>query len=1060
MIAVRIPEEIRKYKERIMFGLSARQLICTIIALGICIPLYFFGNKYIDEDALSWIIILIALPIFAIGFFTFNGMPMEKFILAYLKFSFINPLKRRYKTENAFRIWDEKARSEEKPMDKTKEYEKSLERAVLLEESENGEVNHIDLLEDFEAKDSDSGSNANKSDNGNKKGKEKKPPKQTEKSKSKLQLQAEEIEQKKLDNPHYLPTAKENKILKSWRDQKFSRRKAEIAKKKKELAKKNTDLKKRKTVKTNIPKTTQQTIPYIADYIEGMFEVAPNKYSKMYLIRDLNYKTSKQEEKETIFLKYAEFLNYFNDEMNVAITIDNRIVSKEEQEKQVFYKMTGDSNDRHREEYNKILRRQIMAGRNDIQVEKYVVVTIDSSTAIEALLRFRKIDNDVIHNLQKIGADGRALTTDERLSYYHDKFRRGHEGEFRVDYDFLAKQGLSSKDYIAPAGFEFSRKHFMIDDTHDTYCRVMHLTNLPASLSDEFLFDLCDNEFPITTTLNIQPVAQDKGLKIVKKQLSGIQKDKLEAEKKAIKNGYSPETIRHSIIDAFAQAEALYDDMLNKDQKMFFVTITCMVQGKTLEELEVNCKVVEGKARKYTCQLTALSYQQEEGMKITIPFGYASKEICVDRALTTESTAIFMPFSNQELYQKGGYYYGLNQISRNLVVVDRLVMQTPSGFVLGTSGSGKSFAVKREILNVLLHDSETGVLVTDPENEYGDFARAFGGTVLKISASSDVHINPMDMEADYGLDEDDDENTSLEVKKNKAIKKKSEYIMSIIERMISNGGSGDVTTITPTQKTIVDRCVQRCYQEYLDHDFEKEYLPTLLDLQAELDKEKGTPEGKEVAEGVEYYTRGSMNVFSHKTNVDTNNRFIVFNIRDLGEQLTQIGSIIIFDFIWNRMIQNKNKKIKTYAYCDEIHVMFQSHYSANYLKQFYKRGRKYGLCITGITQNVEDLLQSEQARGMIGNSQFIMMLNQNSEDLKILVDMLKISDELKNYVISAEAGSGLLFAQKVIVPFVDKFPTDSYLYKLMSTKFGEEMTTEEILYKIDERTKRMFKVIV
>lgn len=1053
MIAIRIPEEIRKYKERIMFGLSARQLICTIIALLICVPLYFFGRSFINEELLSWTIILIAGPVFAIGFIKYNGMPMEKFAVAIFKYLFLYPTKRKYKTENAFRIWDEKARSEEKPMDKQKEYENSLERAVLLKEAEENGTEFVD-----EIKSSTSGENSPQKPKKDKNDNKKNQNKDDKKEKSKLQLKAEEIENKIKENPYYVPTNKENKTLKTWREQELSRRKAEIAKRKKELAKKNTELKKRKTVKTTIPRTTQQTIPYIADYVEGIFEVAPNKYSKMYLLRDVNYIASKEDERETIFCKYGEFLNYFSEDMNVQICVDNRIVSKEEQEKQALYRIADDAYDKHREEYNKILRRQIMAGRNDIQVEKYVVVTIDSATAIEALYRFRKIDNDVKRNLEKIGADSRVLSTNERLSYYHDKFRRGHEGEFRVDYDFLAKQGLSSKDYISPTSFEFTKKHFIIDDT---YCRVMHLTNLPASLSDEFLHELCDNDFPLTTTINVEPVSQEKGLKIVKRQLSGIQKDKLEAEKKASRDGYSPEVIRHSIKDAFEQAEILYDDMLNKNQKMFFVTITCMVQGNSLEELDRNCKVVEGKARKYTCQMMTLSYQQEEGMKITLPFGYVSKEICVDRALTTESTAVFIPFSNQELYQKGGYYYGLNQISRNLILVDRFALKTPSGFVLGKSGSGKSFSVKQSILNVMLHDSETNVLVIDPENEYGDFARAFGGTVLKISSSSNVHINPMDMEENYGLDENDSFDLPIEVKKDKAIKKKAEYVMSIVERMISIDGDGDRSVITPTQKTIVDRCVYRCYKDFLDHDFDQEYIPTLLDLQAELDKEKDSPEGKAVAEGVEYYTKGSMNLFSKKTNVDLNNRFVVFNIKDLGTQLQQIGSIVVFDFIWNRMVQNKNRNIKTCVYCDEIHVLFHSLYSANYLKQLYKRGRKYGLCITGITQNVEDLLKSEQARGMIGNSEFVMMLNQHSEDLDELKEMLNISDELSEYVKSAEVGSGLLYVGGITVPFIDRFPVDSYLYKLMSTKFGENMTDGEVIIevqKMEKKSKRKFLV--
>lgn len=1044
VIAVRIPQEIRKYKEKILLGLTARQLLSTMIALIICVPIYFYGRGKISEDLLSWLIIILAIPFVSIGFFNFNGMPMEKFIVAFVKSEVLYPQKRKYKSENAFREWERMADKEDikiygRPSLKEK-IEASLERAYLLAEAEEKNIENFDVdkIELITVKDRRQSGNNPKKDKKDKKKKNKK---------SLLEKKVEEIERKQAENSYYVLSNSEFRVMKKWKQMQLEERKKEIEKGKKELAKKSASMKKRRRAKTSIPTTVQKTIPYIADYEEGMFEVAPNKFSKMYKIKDINYKTAKEEEQVTIFCKLGEFLNYFSEEMHFAFCIDNRIISSAEQERKVFYQLTGDKYDKHRREYNSILRRQIMAGRNNIQVEKFLTVTIDADTPIEALLKFHKIDAEIINNLRRIGSDATVLSTTERLAYYHDKFRRGHEGEFQIDYDFIKMQGISSKDYIAPTSFIFKNKYFKIDDG---YYRCLFLNNLPASLSDEFLWELYNNDFPVTVSLSIKPVSQEKGLRIVRKQLTGIEANKIEAEKRAIRAGYNPETIQHSIKDAHAQAEALYDDMLNKNQKMFFVTITCMVYGESLEELDQHTDILMSKARKYTCQLQILTMQQEEGFKVTMPFGYPPKDLCVDRALTTEGTAIFMPFANQELFQPGGFYYGLNQISHNLIVCNRTAMKTPSGFVLGSSGSGKSFATKREILNVLLNDSETSVLIIDPENEYGDFCRAFGGTVVKISADTMNYINPMDMPPDYGLDEDDPEDTPLATKKSKAIKKKSEYIMSIVERMISVEGP-DTTGITPQQKTIIDRCVYRCYKDYLDHDFDINYLPTLQDFQNELDKEKEESEdGRLIAEAVEYYTRGSLDIFAHKTNIDVDNRLVVFNVRDLGEQLRQIALIIVFDFIWNRMIANKNKGIRTYCYCDEIHVMFQSYYSAYFLRQLYKRGRKYGLCITGITQNVEDLLRSELARGMIGNSDFIMMLNQASEDLKILASILNISETEMGFVMGAEAGSGLLFAENVIVPFIDRFPTDSYLYRLMSTKFGEEMSKEEIDRQINE----------
>lgn len=1047
MITVRVPAEIRKYKESLFFGLNARQVVSVIVTAGICIPLYYFGKNTINEELLSWLIMFIATPSLAFGFFSFRDLPFEKFCIAIYHF-FVNPPKRKYVSVNAFQIWDKKARKEELPKSKSEQEEerkisreKSFEWCVFAEEAdEDGCIWELSKSEmNFETVKENKKKRKNKI----------KERKEIVHKKSKLQIKAEELEEKIRTDKHYVPTKKDTRIRKKWNDQKEKQRKKDMIAHKKSVVKKNGELEKRRKATSTIPKSTQETIPYIADYEEGMFEVQPNRYSKVYRLTDINYKIADQEEQMKIFVRYCEFLNYFSDDIRLSLCVDNRIVSKDEQERGVLYAMTGDSYDRHREEYNSIMRRQIDAGNNDIQKEKFITVTIDADTPLEALLQFHKIDAEVLDNLRRIGCRGHVLSTEDRLSYYHDKFRKGREGELNIDFDFLKHCGISSKDYIAPSAFEFSAQDFRIDDT---YCRVLFICNLPSTLSDEFLLDVCDNEFPTTMTLNIQPVAQEKGMKIVRRQLTGIEKDKLDAEKKAIKAGYSPDTIRHQIKDAHTTALTLYEDMLYNNQKMYFVTMTVMVQADTQDDLNQRAKNIESKARKFMAQMLPLTFQQEEGMKITLPFGYTPVQILTNRTLTTESLSVFMPFCNTELYEKGGYYYGLNQISHNLVLVNRLKMKTPSGFVLGKSGSGKSFATKREILNVLLHDSDTNVLIIDPENEYGDFCRVFGGIALKISTDTDNYINPMEMAEDYGLDEGDAEDIPLSKKKEKAIRKKSDYIMTIIERMLSSGVDDTATMLTPVQRTIVDRCVTRCYQNYLDHDFDMKYLPTLIDLQKELDEEMkiGGDDAAFVSQGVAYFTYGNMDVFSHQSNVDVNNRIVVFNVLNLGEQLKQIALIIVFDFIWNRMVQNKARGVRTYCYCDEIHVMFQTYYSANFLKQLYKRGRKFGLCITGITQNVEDLLRSEQARGMIGNSEYILMLSQNSEDAKILAELLSISETQMKYILNADAGSGLIFAEGAIVPFIDQFPTDSYLYKLMSTKFDDKMSEDEVNALINE----------
>lgn len=1053
MITVRIPKEIREYKEKLAFGLTARQLVASIIALVICVPLYLYGRKILGEDLTSWIVILVALPCAGIGFIKKNGMPFEKYMWAVLKQNLIYPQKTLFKTDNFFRSAQDQAYQEDMKnvnSKKMKKYKKqaTLERAYLMEEMEreNGEIDLEQIEENLIT--------VRKPQNNKKKNDDKDKKKETHKKKSKAQIISEEVEAKQKENLNYVPTKREGKMLLAYAKEREKKRKAVVEAGKKNVAKKNKNMEKRKKVKTFIPKSTQDDLPYLVDYEEGLFEVEPNKYSKCYLIRDINYLTAKEDEAVSIFCKWGEFLNYFSEEMNIALCIDNRIVSLNEQEQKVYYKLADDDYDIHRKEFNKILKRQMVAGNNDIQQSKYITVTIDSDSPYEALLRFHKIDAEVINNLKKIGSDGRVMSTDERLSLLHDKMRKGREGEFKVDYDFLKEQGLSSKDYVAPSSFSFKHKdYFMIEKT---YYRCMFINNLPASLSDEFIGEISDCEFPVITTLNIQPVAQDKALRIVKKQITGMEANKIDAEKKAIRAGYSPDTISHDLKQSLMQGEELLDDMINKNQKMFFVSIMVMVSGNNLDELNDNSKILSSKARKYTCQLQVFDNQQRDAFKVILPMGVTpNQKLYVERALTTESTSIFIPFASQELFQTGGFYYGLNQISRNLILCDRTSMKTPSGFVLGSSGSGKSFACKREMLSVLLHDNKTGLLVIDPESEYVDMCKAFGGAILSLSASSETYINPMDMDENYGLDDNDDPlTTPMEKKKEKALQKKTEYLMSIIQCMVAD--SENKSTVTPQQKSIIDRAIRRAYEDYMEHNFDEAHIPTLINLQEELDKEKGTEEGRMIAEGVEYYTKGSMNLFSHKSNIDFSNRFVVFNIRDLGKELKQISLLIVLDFIWNRMIANCQESVRTYCYVDEIHVLFQNSFSERYLQQLYKRGRKYGLVITGITQDVEDLLRSDMARGMISNSDFIMMLNQSSDNLKLLAKMLNISEAQTSYVSRADAGSGLLFAEKTIVPFVDQFPTNSYLYTLLSTKFGEdsEQDIDEFITNLQEKQKK------
>lgn len=1051
MITVRVPAEIRKYKEKIAGLITGRQFLAILGTSVVCVPLYYFATDLgINEEVRDWLVLIFAIAGLSFGFVTYNGLPMEKLSKVMLCY-FLFPHRRTVITKNRLRTLSKREDFQNAPQGIWQKYrhkyyqrQASLERTVYMEEAiERGDFSYESApTENLVTVKKPSFGRGNK-DNDNKKKTKK------EKQQQKWEQDALLVRKKLEENPEYVPDKNEAKLLKRLNQKEFNDRKRVIEEKKKEVDQKNKKLKKRRTVQIKIPRSVADTIPILAAYEEGMFEVAPNKYSKAYLLSDINYKTAKTEEQTDIFCRLRDFYNSFPGDVHIQMCVDNRVVSTEAMEKEVFYPMAKDGYDKHRKEYNRIMGIQMTAGHNNMKVEKYLVITIDAAEPYEAILRFRKMDSEVVDNLRKLGVYAKRISTTERLAYFHDKFRPGQEGQLRVDYDFLKQNNLSEKDYISPPSFYFGKANMM--QIGDTYSRIMYLTNYPASLSDEIMRSFYDVDFPVTVTFNIQPVDHAKAMRLVQTQLTSIKKDKMEAERKAIRDNYSPDNIRQDIKDGFEQYNQLYDDMLNNDQKLFFNFLTVMVGGATLQELESNCEVLNNRAQGHMCEFQTLNFQQEEAYKTTLPFGYVSNQIGIDRSMTSESTTVFIPFTCTELYQLGGFYYGLNAISRNFVMLDRNKMKTPSGFVLGTSGSGKSFATKREILNVLLHDNDSSVIIIDPENEYSDFVRAFGGVVIRVAPDSEVHLSPMDMPEDYGLDEEDGPDTPMPIKKAKAIKKKSGFLMSIVERMIAVGGNADVSTILPQQKTIVDNCVREVYDEYLKHDFDPAFLPSLLDLQACLDRKKGeSKEAYDLAVGVEYYTRGSMDVFAHQTNVDVNNRLISFNVRDIGEQLRMIALVIVFDFIWNRMVQNKARSVRTYAYCDEIHIMFKSFYAADFLKQLFKRGRKYGLCITGLTQNCAELLATEQARGMIGNSDYILMLNQKAEDLELLAEMLGISDEQRRFVSGVDAGCGLLFAEKTIVPFVDDFPKDSYLYKLMSTKFGEDMPDEEAMRHVQE----------
>lgn len=767
----------------------------------------------------------------------------------------------------------------------------------------------------------------------------------------------------------------------------------------------------RQKVKTKVPRTVQQSIPYLKALDNGLFEVVKGLYSKTIRFQDVNYQTARQDDQEDIFVKYGAFLNYFSPSTQLQVTIFNRTMDKSKLESNILINSRKDGLDEFREEYNEMLKTKITEGRNDIIKEKYITFSVPSKSEGEARGSIISLENETVNNLRSMGSQTNILSTKERLELMHDFYRPGHEGEFNIDLPTLRRQGITTKDVIAPDSIEFKRNYFRMGEK---YGRAMFVSKLPTFLTDKFISELADFSFNMITTINIRSVAPDEALKRVKRQITGMEQDKIEQQKKASKSGYDPEMINHELRLSLREAEELLDDLQSKNQKMFLVNIIIVHLADTIEELEQNTDAINSVARKHLCQTAVLNYQQEDALASALPLGI--QRLKITRTLTTESTAIFMPFTSQELIQKDGMYYGLNAVSRNLIMLNRINLKNANGFILGTPGSGKSFSAKREVINVLLNTLDD-VIIIDPEREYTPLVENFGGEIIQISTSSKNNLNPLDMNMNYS-DEDD------------PLLLKSEFILSLCECII--GGN---TGLSAKEKTIIDRCVKKTYAEYLQ-DFDIKKMPTLLDFQHKLEAQP-EDEAKVLALELELYTKGSLSTFAKKTNINVNNRLVAFDIKDLGKQLKTMGMLIVLDTVWNRITQNRMMGKKTWLYIDEIYLLFANDYSANFLFELYKRARKWGGIPTGITQNVEDLLSSELARRMLSNSDFIMMLNQAPMDRAELAKLLSLSDTQIGYVTNSEPGNGLLFAGNSIIPFRDEFPRNTKLYQMMTTKPDE-----------------------
>ena len=761
-------------------------------------------------------------------------------------------------------------------------------------------------------------------------------------------------------------------------------------------------------------KSAQDSIPYRHIFPDGICHVGDKLYTKTLQFDDINYQIAQNEDKTAIFESWCDFLNYFDSTIKFQLTFLNTTANTKDFEKSVFIAPQADDFDSIRTEYSEMLHNQLARGNNGLVKTKYLTFGIEAENIKIAKPRLERIENDLWNAFKRLGVHLTSLDGKQRLKLMHNILRMSGNDPFSFEWNWLAPSGLSTKDFIAPSSFEFKEKGTF--RTGDKYGAVSFLQILAPELNDRVLSDFLEMESNLVVTMHIQSVDQMKAIKTIKRKITDLDKMKIEEQKKAVRAGYDMDIIPSDLATYGGEAKKLLTDLQSRNERMFLITFLVLNTADSKKELDNILLQASGIANKHNCTLIRLDYQQEQGFMTSLPLG--KNLVPIQRSLTTSSTAIFVPFTTQELFQSGGeaLYYGLNALSSNLIMVDRKQLKNPNGLILGTPGSGKSFAAKREITNVFLITTDD-IIVCDPEGEYFSLVQRLKGQVIKISPTSSQYINPMDINLNYS---EDDSPLAL----------KSDFILSLCE-LIVGGKEG----LTPVEKSIIDRCVTLVYAEYLA-DPDPARMPILGDLYDALGRQE-EKEAKHIRSALEIYVTGSLSVFNHRTNVDITNRTVCYDIKELGKQLKKLGMLIVQDQVWNRVTINRAEKRSTRYYMDEFHLLLKEEQTAAYSVEIWKRFRKWGGIPTAITQNIKDLLSSREVENIFENSDFVYMLNQAAGDRQILAKQLNISPHQLSYVTGSGVGEGLLFYGNVILPFVDKFPKNTELYSIMTTKLDE-----------------------
>ena len=758
------------------------------------------------------------------------------------------------------------------------------------------------------------------------------------------------------------------------------------------------------------PKGVQDCIPIKTIYKDGIFETSKNKFSKCFRFTDINYAVASRLDKEAMFLDYSELLNSLDPGATSKITVLNRRLNRVDFEKNIMIPKVNDNLDEYRDEYNKMLLDKAL-GSNSIIQEKFLTISVNKKSYEEAKTYFSRISADLSNHFNALGSRCIELDATDRLRLAHDFYRVGEENIFTWDMIDNMRKGHSFKDYISPDSFKFEKDYF---EMGNKFGRVFFLKDYASYIKDDMVAELTDLNRNLMLSIDIIPIPMDEAIREVENRRLGVETNITNWQRRQNNNNNFSAVIPYDMEQQRKESKEFLDDLTTRDQRMFVCVLTMVLLADNKEQLDLDTESLLATGRKHLCQLAILKWQQKDGLNTAMPHGV--RKINALRTLTTESLAVFMPFRVQEINHENGIYYGDNVISKNMIIADRRELLNGNSFILGVSGSGKSFTAKNEIVSIALRDPNADIVIIDPEREYPKLIETLGGQDIHISATSKNHINAMDMNADYG----DGANPVI---------LKSEFILSLCEHLMGSGNLG------PKEKSIIDRCTAKVYRIYQQGNYQG-VAPTLQDFREELLRQP-EPEAKQIALAIELFTDGSLNTFAKNTNVDTNSRIICYDILDLGKQLLPIGMLVVLDSILNRITANRAKGRNTYIFIDEIYLLFQHEYSANFLFTLWKRVRKYGAYCTGITQNVDDLLQSHTARTMLANSEFIVMLNQAATDRTELAKLLSISDTQMSYITNVGAGQGLLKVGSSLVPFINKFPTDTKLYKLMTTKPGE-----------------------